>query len=233
MGFFPDGAFATDLRDDAKAEAFLKANGLEAGGFLCCIPRYRQTPYWLVKPNVAFDEAKQKRNDALKEHDHAQLRAAIVQVVRLTKLKVLVCPEDRTQMALGKEILFDPLPDDVKARVVWRPDYWLTDEAISVYVRSAGLFGNEMHSPIMAVGHGVPAIVCRWAEQTSKGTMWKDIGLSEWLFDLDDEPQLAGIVPAVLALAKDPAAAREKVKRAQAVVQARQIEAFAALKRSL
>lgn len=233
MGFFPDGAFATDLRDDAKAEAFLKAHGLEEGGFLCCIPRYRQTPYWLVKPNVAFDEAKQKRNDALKEHDHAQLRAAIVQVVRQTKLKVLVCPEDRTQMALGKEILFDPLPADVKARVVWRPDYWLTDEAISVYVRSAGLFGNEMHSPIMAVGHGIPAIVCRWAEQTSKGTMWKDIGLGEWLFDLDDEPQLAGIVPAVLAMAKDPAAAREKVKRAQAVVQARQAEAFAALKRSL
>jgi polysaccharide pyruvyl transferase WcaK-like protein len=233
MGFFPDGAFATDLRDDAKAEAFLKANGLEAGGFLCCIPRYRQTPYWLVKPNVAFDEAKQKRNDALKEHDHAQLRAAIVQVVRQTKLKVLVCPEDRTQMALGKEMLFDPLPADVKGRVVWRPDYWLTDEAISVYVRSAGLFGNEMHSPIMAVGHGVPAIVCRWAEQTSKGTMWKDIGLGEWLFDLDDEAQLAGIVPAVLAMAKDPAAAREKVKRAQTVVQTRQIEAFAALKRSL
>lgn len=233
MGFAPDGAFATDLRDDAKAEAFLQANGLTAGGFLCCIPRYRQTPYWLVKPNVAFDEAKQRRNDALKEHDHAQLREAIVQVVRQTKLKVLVCPEDRTQMALGKEMLFDPLPADVKARVVWRPDYWLTDEALSVYVRSAGLFGNEMHSPIMAVGNGVPAIVCRWAEQTSKGTMWKDIGLGEWLFDLDDETQLAGIVPAVLALAKDPAAAREKVKRAQAVVRARQGEAFEALKRSL
>lgn len=233
MGFFPDGAFATDLRDDAKAEAFLKANGLETGGFLCCIPRYRQTPYWLVKPNVAFDEAKQKRNDALKEHDHAQLRAAIVQVVRQTKLKVLVCPEDRTQMALGKEILFDPLPEDVKARVVWRPDYWLTDEALSVYVRSAGLFGNEMHSPIMCIGNGVPAIVCRWAEQTSKGTMWKDIGLGEWLFDLDDEAQLAGIVPAVLAMAKDPAAARAKVQAAQAVVRARQATAMGALRQAL
>ncbi len=233
VGFAPDGAFATDLRDDAKAEAFLKAHGLEAGGFLCCIPRYRQTPYWLVKPGVAFDEAKQRRNDALKEHDHAQLRAAIVQVVRQTKLKVLVCPEDRTQMALGKEMLFDPLPADVKTRVVWRPDYWLTDEALSVYVRSAGLFGNEMHSPIMAIGSGVPAIVCRWAEQTSKGTMWKDIGLGEWLFDLDDEAQLAGIVPAVLAMAKDPSAARAKVQQAQAVVHARQAEAFAALKRSL
>lgn len=233
MGLGPDGAFATDLRADAKALAFLQANGLEAGGFLCCIPRYRSTPYWLIKPGVAFDAAKQKRNDELKEHDHAQLRAAIVAVVRQTKLKVLICPEDRTQMALGKEMLFDRLPEDVKPRVVWRPDYWLTDEALSVYVRSAGLFGNEMHSPIMCIGNGVPAIVCRWAEQTSKGTMWKDIGLGEWLFDLDDESQLPGIVPAVLALAKDPAAAAVKVGQAQAIVRQRQAAAMVALRKAL
>jgi hypothetical protein len=233
MGLGPDGAFATDLRDDARATAFLQANGLAVGGFLCCIPRYRSTPYWLIKPGVAFDAAKQKRNDELKEHDHAQLRAAIIEVVRQTKLKVLICPEDRTQMALGKEVLFDRLPDDVKPRVVWRPDYWLTDEALSVYVRSAGLFGNEMHSPIMCIGNGVPAIVCRWAEQTSKGTMWKDIGLGEWLFDLDDAAQLAGIVPAVLAMAKDRAAALAKVGQAQRIVQARQTSALAALRKAL
>ena len=233
MGLGPDGAFATDLRDDAKAMAFLQANGLAVGGFLCCIPRYRSTPYWLITPGVAFDAAKQKRNDELKEHDHAQLRAAIVAVVRRTKHKVLICPEDRTQMALGKEILFDRLPDDVKPRVVWRPDYWLTDEALSVYVRSAGLFGNEMHSPIMAIGNGIPAIVCRWAEQTSKGTMWKDIGLGEWLFDLDDEAQLPGIVPAVLALAQDPAAAAVKVGQAQAIVRQRQAAAMGVLCQAL
>ena len=225
MEFGPDGAFATDLRADEKAEAFLHGWGLERGKFLCCIPRYRYTPYWTIHKERAFDPAKQKRNDEMKEHDHAQLRAAIVAVLKQTDLKVLICPEDRTQMALGKEVLFDPLPDDIKDRVVWRQDYWLTDEALSVYVRSAGLFGNEMHSPIMCVGNGVPAIVCRWAEQTSKGNMWKDIGLHDWLFDLDDETQLAGIVPAVLAMAKDPAAAKAKVAKAQAVLRERQTAA--------
>ena len=39
MEFGPDGAFAVDLRNDAAADAFLKANGLEEGKFLCCIPR--------------------------------------------------------------------------------------------------------------------------------------------------------------------------------------------------
>jgi len=136
-------------------------------------------------------------------------------------------------MTLGKEMLYDKLPDDVKDRVVWRQDYWLTDEALSVYVRSAGLFGNEMHSPIMCVGSGIPAIVCRWAEQTSKGNMWKDIGLSEWLFDLDDEPQLAGIVPAVLAMAKDPAAAKAKVVKAQAILHERQSAAIGRVRKGV
>jgi hypothetical protein len=79
----------------------------------------------------------------------------------------------------------------------------------------------------MCVGNGIPAVVCRWAEQTSKGNMWKDIGLHEWLFDLDDEPQLAGIVPAVLAIAKDPVAAKAKVAKAQAILRERQTSALA------
>ncbi|MFM8470894.1 MAG: polysaccharide pyruvyl transferase family protein [Limisphaerales bacterium] len=219
MEYGPDGAFATDLRDDAKATAFLKANGLEEGQFLCSIPRLRFTPYWTIPDKkAAFDEKKHARNEALKEHDHAPHRQAIIEVLRQTKLKVLICPEDQTQMAVGKELLYDPLPADVKPRAVWRPNYWLTGEAISVYTRSAGLFGNEMHSPIMCIGHGIPAIVCRWAEQTTKGFMWRDIGLGDWLFDFDKEDDVKRLVPAVLAMAKDPAAAKAKAAKAREFV---------------
>lgn len=234
MEFAPDGAFAVDLRDDAAAEAFLQKNDLVPGEFLCCIPRLRYTPYWTIpEKKAAMDPVKQARNEAMKEHDHAQLREAIVRVVRETKLKVLVCPEDRTQMAVGKEMLVDPLPEDVKGRVVWRPDYWLTGEAVSTYVRSAGLFGNEMHSPIMCIGNGVPAIVCRWSEQTSKGFMWRDIGLGDWLFDLDREEDVRRIVPAVLAMAMDPAAAKAKAAEGLAKVHRRQRESMSVVKQSL
>lgn len=218
LEFGPDGAFATDLRDDAKATAFLKANGLEEGKFLCCIPRLRYTPYWTIHKERAMDPVKHARNEALKEQDHAPHRQAIIEALRQTKLKVLICPEDQTQMAVGKELLYDPLPADVKPRAVWRPNYWLTGEAISVYTRSAGLFGNEMHSPIMCIGNGIPAIVCRWAEQTSKGLMWRDIGLGDWLFDFDKEEERAKLVPAVLAMAKDPAAAKAKAAKAREFV---------------
>ena len=76
-----------------------------------------------------------------------------------------------TQVEVGKEWIYDWLPAVVRKCVVWRDKFWLTDEALSVYVRSAGLFGLEMHSPIMAIGNGIPAIVGRFAEQTSKGFM--------------------------------------------------------------
>lgn len=221
MEFGPDGAFAVDLRNDEAAESFLNANGLEPGRFLCCIPRYRYTPYWLIKDRP-FDEQKDARNQEMKEHDHAPLREAIAAVVRETGLKVLICPEDQTQMAIGKEMLLDRLPDDVRRSVVWREEYWLTDEAVSTYVHSAGLFGLEMHSPIMCIGNGVPAIVCRFAEQTSKGFMWRDIGLGDWLFDMDKPDEVERIVPTVLSMAREPdvahtkaAEARERVRRIQ------------------
>jgi hypothetical protein len=116
---------------------------------------------------------------------------------------------------------------------VWHEKYWLTDEALSTYVRSAGLFGSEMHSPIMAIGNGVPAIVCRFAEQTSKGIMWRDIGLGDWLFDLDNEADIARIVPAVLAMARDPAAAKAKAAKARALVAQRQRETIDVLRKAL
>src|SRR3954468_21232308 len=128
--FGPDGAFAADVRNDAAAEAFLKAHDLQEAQYVCVIPNLRNAPYWRVKPKVAFDEAKHRRNEEMKEHDHAPLRDAMCAIARQTPMKLLVCPEDATQMETGKELLVDPLPADVKAKVVWRDKFWLTDEAI-------------------------------------------------------------------------------------------------------
>ena len=233
MEFGPDAAFACDLRDDDKAEAFLDKHDLEPGKFLCCIPRLRYTPYWTIKKYSKFNPIKHQRNEEMKEQDHVPLRNAIVEVVKQTDKKVLICPEDQTQMAVGKEMILDKLPAEVLDRVVWRPNYWLTGEAVSTYVQSAGLFGIEMHSPIMCIGNGIPAIVCRFAEQTSKGYMWEDIGLGEWLFDLDEDARVKQIVPTVLQLAHDPEAAKVKALKARQVVQQRQKETLQQLRINL
>src|SRR5687768_16618173 len=77
MEFGPDTAFGiVKLRNDEAATAFLREHQLEEGKFLCCIPRWRWTPLWTIHKGRKFDETKNARNQAMKEHDHAQLRAA-------------------------------------------------------------------------------------------------------------------------------------------------------------
>jgi len=232
MGLVPDAAFAFDTTDQEKAAAFLKASDLIDQKFMCCIPKHRATPVWLhPHKNRPFDEARHTRNEAMKEHDHLPMREAITQIVRTTGLKILICHEDETQIAIGKEWILDKLPEDVKQKCVWHNRLWLPDEALSIYKCSAGLFSNEMHSPIMCIGQGIPAIVCRWQEQSSKGVMWKDIGIDDWLFDFDNEEEIKRFVPAVLKMARNPREAKSKATAAKKVVEARHATAMKQLER--
>lgn len=52
------------------------------------------------------------------------------------------------------------------------------------------------------------AIVCRCESQTSKGIMWRDIGLGDWWFDFDQEKEVRAMPEAVLTMAKDSDKAR-------------------------
>ena len=234
MEFGPDGAFAVDLRNDKAATTFLENHQLEEGKFLCVIPRYRHTPSWKIpSKNRAFNPKYDAKNQVQKEHDHRPLRNAIIAVTKETEFKVLICAEDVTQIKIGKEMLYDPLPFEIKEQVVWRDRYWLTDEALSTYVRSAGIFGLEMHSPIMCIGNGIPALVGRFKEQTSKGFMWRDIGLEEWLFDMDSPSDVARYVPTVLDLVREPFAAKRKANKARQFVENRQLETIEILKNTI
>ncbi len=228
IGWAPDGAFACDVRDDAAALDFMAKHGLEEGAFVCCIGRLRHTPRWDFYGRPV-NRSSARRNEEMKDQDHAPLRETVVAVVRETGMKVLLCPEDRTQMAVNKEMIVDRLPADVRASVVWREHFWGVGEAISTFVRSAGLFGLEMHSPVLCVANGVPAIVCRFEELTSKGFMWSDIGLGDWLFDFDKEEDRQRLKPAVLDMIADPGKAREKVVKAQEYVNNAFGEAFKTL----
>ena len=53
------------------------------------------------------------------------------------------------------------------------------------------------------------------------------------MFNLDEEKEIPGIVPAVVALAKDPEAAKGKALKAREVARARQQAMVAELKKNL
>jgi len=220
--FGPDATFALDLRDDARADAFLRDHGLEAGKFACFVPRLRWTPYWKDGRKTAPEvlQARQAENDRHVEADHAKLRSAIVAWVRETGNRALLCPEMTYQVELLRPLLFDPLPADVKANAIVRSSYWLTDEAASTYRRAAAVVSLEMHSPIIAIANGRPAIHLRQPTDTRKGQMWRDVGLQDWLFEID---AAAGdsIAERLVALHRNEPETRQGVAKAQEFTAAR------------
>lgn len=191
IGFAPDSTFAMDLLDDSKARQFMQQHQLGSRKFICVIPRLRKTPYYKIRPNNAgwsqerIDEVN-TLNDQHKEKDHAKARYAMIEYVRQTGNKVLICPEMTYQLDIMDELLIDPLPEDVKQQVVKRDTYWLPDEASSIYKETLVLLSFECHSPIMAFHHGTPAFYLRQPEDTIKGQMWYDIGVDDWVFEIEE-----------------------------------------------
>ncbi len=220
--FGPDATFFLELRDDVKADAFLREQKLGAGEFACFVPRLRYTPYWKEGRKMAPEEIARREgiNEKHGEADHAKLRAAIVAWVKETGRKALLCPEMTYAVELLRPLLFDPLPEEVKPKVVVRPSYWLTDEAASTYARAAAVVSLEMHSPIIAVANGTPAIHLRQPTDTRKGQMWRDVGLSDWIFEID-ESSGEDIAARLLALHRAPERTKGAVAKARAMTAAR------------
>lgn len=188
MEFGPDAAFSIDLHDDKLAKDFICSHKLEPEKFVCVIPRLRYTPYYKIHGNEpsSLDLEKEKISDQYKDIDHAKLREVIIKIIDDTDMKVLICPEMTYQVELGKELLYDLLPETYRQRVVWRDTYWRPDEAGSTYSMANCIISFEMHSPIIALAVGTPAIYLRQPTDTSKGQMWRDIGLNNWILEIDE-----------------------------------------------
>lgn len=221
--FGPDAQLGMHLRDDAKGFAWLKARGLEDGKFICVIPRLRYTPYYRIKntKRVPADDIKDAINNRTTEQDHAKLREMIVSYVKHTGNKVMVCAEMTYQVEMGKEVLVDPLPAEIKKNVVWRDTYWLPDEAASIYSKAQCVISVECHSPLISLHNGTPTFYVRQPTDTCKGQMYRDIGANDWFFEVD-ETNGAQLWSRLEAIHKDPAKAKAKVKAIMATVEARQ-----------
>ncbi|RIH67188.1 polysaccharide pyruvyl transferase family protein [Mariniphaga sediminis] len=195
IGFAPDSTFASTIEDDIKASQFMSENGLEYKKFICVVPRLRKTPYYKIPPSLrSFSEPWTDEkieevdtlNNKYKEQDHAKVREAMITWIRRTGNQVLLCPEMIHNMDLYNELLYDPLPDDVKKKVVKKEDFWKTDEATTVYKNATAVISLECHSPILALGQGTPAFYVRQPEDTIKGQMYYDIGLADWVFEIEE-----------------------------------------------
>jgi hypothetical protein len=230
LEFGPDAQFGMHLRDDPRGDAYRQAHGLEQGKFICVIPRLRYTPYYQIRnePRVATDHVKDAINERTTEQDHAKLREMIIAYVRHTGHRVMACAEMTYQIPMAKEVLVDPLPDDVKKHVIWRDTYWLPDEAASIYSKAQAIVSVECHSPIIALANGTPAFYVRQPTDTCKGQMYRDIGVDDWFFEVD-ETNGDQLWSRLETIHRDPGEARRYADAAMARVrrlQRRMVEAL-------
>lgn len=227
LEFGPDGCFGIDVRDDAKAEAFMQEHGLEPRKFLAVILR--------TDREVGANKNKPDAADAVAGGPDlwaAKLREVIVEFVKRTGYKVALVPEVEKEIEPAKRMLLDPLPEAIKAKVVHRDHFWNADEAVSFYARAHALVAVEPHSCIMALAHGTPAIHFFTRKHGFKAWMFRDIGLSEWLIDIDTEPA-EHVTMTLNRITDQYDLARHKTKRAMDFVNSRSGEMMGDVGRSL
>ena len=231
LEFGPDGCFGIDVRDEEKGLAYLKKAGLEDQKFLVVIIR-TNTPKLgatgsgdLLNPVQATPEQQ--------EQDRKRIPKVIEMItswVRETGLKVLIAPEMDKEMIPAKTMIVDHLDNDVKQKVIVRDTFWNADEAMSVYARAHSMFGMEPHSLIMGMALGVPVLHVRSVSHGRKGWMFRDIGVPEWLFEID-ESKASEWMTQLLKIHKDYSFAKAKVKKAMAFVNLKQTESMAAIRK--
>lgn len=216
QAFAPDTTFAMDIRDTASAEARMTHHGLRDGAFLCVIPRMRYTPYHQIRKNHGWDADRvqfvEQHNAEHTPGDLAKLTTLIERWVGETGHKAFLVPEMTYQNDLFPAIV-DPLPSNVRSRVEMLDGFWLPDEAASLYGRSCGVVSIDCHSPIMSLHASKPALYVRQPEDTIKGQMYRDLGLSDWILEIDG---VTGdtIADRILVAHGDPDGAQRKVSRA-------------------
>lgn len=223
LDFGPDGCFGIDVRDDVRGLATMRALGLEERRFITVHLR-TNTP----KAPGVDDPRPEKLNPlhptpaqvADDERRAAKYRELITRWVRRTGGKVLIAPETFKEMAHNKRLIHDPLPEAIRRQVVNLSSFWNADEAAAVFAHAHTVVCHEPHSPIIALANGTPIIHTYSEFHSPKCWMFRDIGLPEWLLEMDETP-VEKLAETLFEIDRDQPAARAKVRRAMDFVHAR------------
>lgn len=220
LEFGPDGCFGIDVRDDERGSATMKKLGLEEKKFITVQIRTNTPKYPGVddprpeKLNPLHPTPQQIADD---ERRAAKYRELVTMWVKKTGHKVLIAPETIKEMGHNKRLIHDLLPPEIQKHVVNLEYFWNADEAASIFARAHTIVCHEPHSPIIALANGTPIIHTYSEFHSPKCWMFKDIGLGDWLLEMDETP-VEKMAETLFAIDADYPAAQAKVKKAMAYV---------------
>lgn len=231
LEFGPDGCFGIDLLNEQKAIQYMNQAGLESKKFLTIIIRTNTSagnkpqnlPDWDVGDTSQNPWDPTKKDQTQTELWIEKIREVIIQWVQKTDMKVFLAPEVTKEIKHAKELIYDQLPADIQSHVIHKAEWWNMDEASSMYKHSHSMLAMEPHSCIMALAHGTPAIHYFSERHGVKAYMFRDIGLPEWLYNIDYETSDKPF-DALMDIYQDYNRAQSKVKRAIGFVQKRSSE---------
>ncbi len=231
LEFGPDGCFGIDLVNEAKAHAYLERHQLQHKQFMVAIirtntsgaPKPKNLPTWDIGDTSQNPWEPTPEDQAQTEEWARKLRQIIVHWVKNTGLKVLLAPEVEKEIIQAKRLLYDRLPADVQTYVIHKSEWWNMDEACSVFQAAHTLVSSEPHSLIMALGRRTPIIHLFSRRHGLKAWMFRDIGLPEWLHDIDYDP-VRNPIDTLMNIYSNYDRALKKVDRAMAFVEQRSAE---------
>ena len=221
LEYGPDATFAFKIFDEAGTQEFMKKLELEPRKFITMTIRTGRSGQGFLEPGGE------------RELDHAEkLRELIIKYVENTGNKVLICPEVILEIEPARELIFEPLPEKIKQNVRFLDQFWLPDIAYTVYSKAEALVTMEAHSMIMGLSVGTPVLHPRFLEAGRKAFMLNDLGVGEWLFDIDEDT-VEPMFKELMEIHNNYDAALAKVKSALDIVQKRQKETMTILRRTL
>jgi len=208
LEYGPDATFAFDQRDESAAGAFMQKYDLKSRQFI----------------TITIRTSIEGFIDKVREEAHAaKLRELIELWVKRTGHDVLICPEVNLEIEPARELIFKKLPGDVLSHVRFKDEWWLPDEAFVVYANAEAIVSMEMHSIILGLAAGTPVIHPRFEEAGRKAWMLRDLGIEEWLFDIDRDG-VEEISRELFAIHNDLNTALGKVQKALDFISRRQQE---------
>ncbi len=174
----PNPLFGFDLRDDTQSRKVLKEYYLLDKDFLTVDFKAHGIP-----------------SEKLKEYSRKVIEL-IIRWIKETDKNVLLLPNNEVDVDYTVKNIYDPIPEEIKAKVAISKERLMPDLAASIYEKSRIVCGMTLFPSITSINSGNPVMFLSTVNLGTRAKTIEDIGLKNSIQDLDSrsEEELAEVL---------------------------------------